>query len=314
MNIVILDYKTVYDDEKEFDEFRELGKVTLYPLTKPEQVQERIKNADMVFCNKALITAEAMITAKNLKYIGVFATGYNNIDIKYAHENNITVCNAGSYSTNAVVQHTFALILKHYSKISEYNSFVNDGGWIHSDTFSPFVYETDEIADKILGIVGYGNIGKAVAKVANAFGMRVLVYTRTPKQDNTVEFVSLNKLVSLSDIVTVHCPLNPQSELMFNDDLFSKFKKGAMLINTARGGIVDEYALKKALENDILSCAAVDTITVEPMSKDCVLLGTKNLIITPHVAWAAQGTRKRLTNIVLNNARNFLQGNSTNVV
>lgn len=314
MNIIILDYKTIYDHEKEFDEFRELGDVTLYPLTKPEQVRERIKNADMVFCNKALMTAEAMSTSTNLKYVGLFATGYNNIDMDYAHEHNITVCNAGSYSTNAVVQHTFALILEHYGRISKYNDFVNGGGWIRSATFSPFVYETDEIADKTLGIIGYGNIGKAVAKVANVFGMKVLVCTRTPKQDNTVEFVSLDELVSLSDIVTVHCPLNPQSELMFNDDLFAKFKKGAMFVNTARGGIVDESALKKALENGILSCAAVDTVSVEPMSKDSVLLGTKNLIITPHVAWAAQGTRKRLTDIVLNNARNFLRGNPTNVV
>lgn len=314
MNIVILDYKTLYDDVKPFDDFKQFGTVTLYPLTRPDEVRERIKNADMVFCNKSLITAETMKTADRLKYIGLFATGYNNIDIRYAHEHNITVCNAGSYSTNAVVQHTFALILQRYSRVDEYNRFVCDGGWKRSPTFSPFVYDTDELAEKTLGIVGFGSIGQAVAKVALAFGMKVLVHTRTPKENSAVEFVGIEDLVSRSDIVTVHCPLNPQSEKMFNAALFAKFKKGAMFINTARGGVVDEKALRQALETGQLSCAAVDTISVEPMTEDNVLFGTKNLIITPHVAWAAHGTRKRLLNIVLDNAKNYLNGNPTHTV
>lgn len=314
MNIVILDYKTLYDDVQMFDDFRQFGTVTLYPLTKPEEVQGRIKDADMVFCNKSLITAEAMKTAGHLRYIGAFATGYNNIDTDYAHEHNITVCNAGNYSTNAVVQHTFALILQKYSRIDEYNRFVCDGGWKHSPTFSPFVYDTDELAGKTLGIVGYGHIGQAVAKVAQAFDMKVLVYTRTPKENSGVEFVGIEELVSRSDIVTVHCPLNPQSEKMFDAALFAKFRKGAMFINTARGGVVDEKALRHALETEQLSCAAVDTISVEPMTEDNVLFGTKNLIITPHVAWAAHGTRKRLLSIVLENVRNYLNGNPTHTV
>lgn len=314
MNIVILDYKTLYDDESAFEDFKNFGAVTLYPLTKPSEVQERIRNADMVFCNKALVTAEAMKTAAHLKYIGVFATGYNNIDICYAHEHNITVCNAGSYSTNAVVQHTFAFILQKYSRVDEYNRFVADGGWKRSPTFAPFVYDTDEIAEKTIGIVGYGNIGQAVAKAALALGMKVLVYTRTPKSDSGVEFADIETLVSRSDIVTVHCPLNAQSEKMFDADLFAKFKKGAMFINTARGGIVDETALKNALEAEQLSCAAVDTISAEPMAKDSILLGTKNLVITPHIAWAAQAARKRLLNIVLDNVRNYLNGTPKNSV
>ncbi len=314
MDIVILDYKTLYDDERAFDEFGKFGTVTLYPSTRTDEVQERIKNAEMVFCNKTLIKADAMKTAERLKYIGVFATGYNNIDTRYAHQNGITVCNAGTYSTDAVVQHTFALILQRYSRVDDYNRFVCDGGWKRSSTFSPFVYDTDEIAGKTLGIIGYGHIGKAVAKVALAFGMNVLVYTGTHERDDTVKFTNLEDLVCCSDIITVHCPLNPRSERMFDKALFAKCKKGAMFINTARGGIVDEKALRWALETEQLSCAAVDTLSVEPMAKDSILFGLKNLVITPHVAWAAHGARKRLLKIILEDIQNYLDGHPNHVV
>lgn len=314
MNIVITDYKTVSGDISTFDVFKKFGDITLYPSTKPEEVQQRIHNADMVICNKTLLTAESMKTAKNLKYIGLFATGYNNIDIEYTTKNNITVCNAGSYSTNAVAQHTFALILNHFSKVNEYNTFVQNGGWKKSDVFSPMVYESHEIADKTIGIIGYGSIGKAVAKIANAFSMNVLVNTRTPQNDPTVKFVSLDELLENSDIVTVHCPLNAASELMFNDETFSKFKKNSFFINTARGGVVDENALKNALENNIIGGAAIDTITVEPMREDCVLYDVKNLTITPHIAWSPVETINRLIGIVETNIQNFLDNKPTNLI
>lgn len=314
MNIVLTDYKTISDKESVFDIFRQFGEVVLYDTTAPDEVSERIKNANIVICNKTLITAETMKIAKNLKYIGLFATGYNNIDIDYAKEHNITVCNAGSYSTNAVAQHTFALILNYFSKVSEYNTFVQNGSWKKCRVFSPIEYSTHEIAGKTIGIIGYGNIGKAVAKIANSFEMNVLVSTRTPQNDATVRFVTADELYAQSDIITVHCPLNESSALMFNAESFKKFKKGAFFINTARGGVVDEQALKEALKNGTLGAAAIDTLTYEPMKENCILYGVKNLIITPHIAWAPEETRQRLLDIVISNIANFINGNPTNKI
>lgn len=314
MNIILTDYKTISNEKSTFNIFKQFGNVILYDVTKPDEVAERIKDADMVICNKTLLTAESMKTAVNLKYIGLFATGYNNIDIDYAKEHNITVCNAGNYSANAVAQHTFALILEHFNKVNEYNNFVQNGGWKKCKVFSSLEFATHEIADKTIGIIGYGSIGKSVAKIADAFGMNILVNTRTPQTDKTVKFVNTDELYANSDIITVHCPLNEQSKLMFNTETFKKFKKGALFINTARGGIVDEQALKYALENKILGAAAIDTITYEPMQQDCILYGVKNLIITPHIAWAAEETRQRLLDIVVSNISNFINGNPTNKV
>ncbi len=314
LKIIITDYKTVSDDKSVFDGFKEFGDVVLYDITSPDETAERIKCADMVICNKTLITKEAIKKSEKLKYIGLFATGYNNIDIDYTAKKNITVCNAGNYSTNAVAQHTFALILNHYNKVSKYNDFVSDGGWKRSQVFSPFEFPVYELSEKTIGIIGYGNIGRAVAKIANAFEMNVLVNTRMPQTDKSVKFVTLDELYAKSDIVTVHCPLNEQSSLMFNSKSFGKFKDGAMFINTARGGVVDEQALKYALESGKLSAAAVDTISYEPMKEDCVLYGVKNLTITPHIAWAAVETRERLVSIVINNIRNFINCKPTNKI
>ncbi len=314
MKIVFTDSKTVASSSVNLEVLKQFGEVVLYDATSEEELAERIKDADIALCNKTKFTAAALEQAKNLKYIGLFATGYNNIDIEYASEKGIVVCNAGSYSTDAVAQHTFALILELFSKVSAYHRFVADGGWKTSTAFSPMVYETHELSGKTLGIIGYGSIGKAVAEIALAFRMNVLVYTRTQKEDSRVDFVSLDELVSRSDVVTVHCPLNPQSEKMFNTERFAQMKKTAYFINTARGGVVDELALKNALENHTIAGAAIDTITTEPMTQDCVLYGVKNLIITPHVAWAANETLERLVKIVVGNIQAFLDGNPINQV
>lgn len=314
MKIVLTDYRTISDKKSVFDVFKQFGDVVLYESTLPDETAERIKDTDIVICNKTLISADAIKAAKNLKYIGLFATGYNNIDVACASEHNIAVCNAGSYSTNAVAQHTFAFILNYFSRVNEYNSFVNEEGWKKSKVFSPVEFESHELAGKTIGIIGYGSIGKAVAKIANAFSMKVLVNTRTPQNDSSVTFVSFDSLLKNSDIVTVHCPLNNMSEHMFNEESFKKFKKTAFFINTARGGIVDENALKNALENNLIAAAAIDTLTYEPMKDDCVLYGVKNLTITPHVAWSPVETIQRLMKIVINNIKNFIDGNPTNKV
>lgn len=314
MNIVIMDYKTVTSGDVSLKMFENFGNVTYLSLTSEENVAKAISNADVVLCNKTPLNAKNMSNAKNLKYIGLFATGYNNIDIEYAKAHNITVCNAGSYSTEAVVQHTFALLLAMTNKTAQYNSFVEKGGWTGSDVFSPFVYNITELCGKTIGIVGYGSIGKSVAKVAKAFSMNVLVYTRTVKKDSDVRFVSFDELLRSSDIISLHCPLNKQSEKLFNAEAFAKMKSTSYFINTARGGIVDENALADALNGERICAAAVDTVTFEPMQKDCPLLKAKNLIITPHVAWAAKETRQRLVDVVYSNLKNYIDGRPVNVV
>ena len=314
MKIVITDAQTVCDDKISLDSIKELGDTVVYPLCSAEELPERISDADIVICNKSQMTAEVLKGAPNLKYIGLFATGYNNIDISCAREHNITVCNAGSYSTSAVAQQVFAYILNHYNAVNRYNDFVQNGGWQQSPTFSVLCFPTDELKDKTIGIIGYGSIGKRVAEIALAFEMNVLVYTRTPKSDNRVRFTSLDELLKNSDIITPHCPLNEQSKEMFNKETFSKMKDRAFFINTARGGIINEQDLAEALKSGKLSGAAIDVLSEEPMSKDCVLKGVPNLIITPHTAWAPLETRKRLLGIVEDNIKAFLNGTPKNKV
>lgn len=314
MKIVLTDAQTVLDNLVDASALKELGDVIEYGLLKYEEVAEKIADADIVICNKTKLDSYTLRLAKNLKYIGLFATGYNNIDIDYCKEHNIAVCNAGSYSTNAVAQHTFALILEHYNNTAKYNQFVQDGKWKRSKTFSPFVYPLSELAGKTLGIVGLGSIGQAVAKIANAFEMNVIAYNRSPREIENVKMVSLDELLSTSDIVSVHCPLNSESEHMFNKETFAKMKKGALFVNTARGGVMVEQDLFNALESEHLGGAAIDTLAVEPMEENCVLMNAKNCIITPHIAWAPLETRVRLMNIVVDNIKNFLNGTPTNKV
>lgn len=312
MKIVLTDAQTVLDNLVNADILKQFGEVEEYGLLRYDEVAEKIADADMVVCNKTLLDKNTLRLAKNLKYIGLFATGYNNIDIDYCKAHNIAVCNAGSYSTNAVAQHTFALILEHFNNTSNYNKYVQDGRWKRSKTFSPFVYPLSELAGKTLGIVGFGNIGRAVAKIANAFEMRVIAYNRSEKQADGVEFVGFETLLEQSDIISVHCPLNSESENMFDKNAFAKMKKGALFVNTARGGVMVEQDLFDALQSGHLGGAAIDTLKVEPMEEDCILMGAKNCIMTPHIAWAPVETRVRLMNIVADNIRAFLNGTPQN--
>ena len=315
MKIIITECATVrYNDNLPLSLYEDFGDVQYYDNISHDELLDICEDADIIICNKTPIDREVMEKAKNLKYIGLFATGFNNIDIPCAIERGITVCNAGSYSTNAVAQQVFAYILNHFSAVAKYDSLVKRGGWIKSVTFSNLCYPTDELCGKKIGIIGYGSIGQKVAQIARAFDMEILVYTRTPKVSDGVTFVGLDELLAESDIVSVHCPLNEQSLKMFNTDAFNKMKKGAFFINTARGGVVDEPALLEALKSGHLAGAAVDVIEYEPMREDCVLINAPNITITPHTAWAPYTTRMRLINIVYNNIKAFLNGTPTNVV
>lgn len=313
MRVVILDAKTLTNDDIDFSVFDEFGEVTIYDYTKYDEIAERVKDSEIILCNKCIMNKETLKNAGNVKYIGLFATGYNNVDIEYTNERNITVCNAGSYSTNAVAQHVFALILEHYNKVGEYNKFVKDGGWIHSEKFSPFK-PMKEMDGRTLGIVGYGSIGKKVAKIAQAFDMKVLAYNRSPKKDESVRFVEMDELLEKSDIVSIHCPLNSDSEKMCNKEFFEKMKDGALFINTSRGGVVDEQALIDAVKSKKISGAGLDVVAVEPMEKHEEILDIDNIIITPHSAWAPVESRTRLVEIVKNNIKKWVAGAPVNVI
>ena len=315
MKILIADCATLtQNNDLDITVFEKYGDVVYNKNISRNELLNTVHEYDMILCNKTIIDRVVIESAKKLKFIGLLATGYNNIDITAAKENGITVCNAGSYSTSAVAQQVFAYILNHYNAVNRYNDFVQNGGWQQSPTFSVLCFPTDELKDKTIGIIGYGSIGKRVAEIALAFEMNVLVYTRTPKSDNRVRFTSLDELLKNSDIITPHCPLNEQSKEMFNKETFSKTKDGAFFINTARGGIINEQDLAEALKSGKLSGAAIDVLNQEPMSKDCVLKGVPNLIITPHTAWAPLETRKRLLGIVEDNIKAFLNGTPKNKV
>ncbi|MBO5211622.1 MAG: D-2-hydroxyacid dehydrogenase [Clostridia bacterium] len=290
----------------------QFGEVSEFEGISREELMREVKDKDIILTNKVVIDREVMENAPRLRYIGLFATGYNNIDITAAKEKGIVVANAGGYSTNAVAQQVIAYILAHFTKISAYDEFVKQGGWLKSKCFAPLVFATDEVCDKTLGIVGYGSIGQAVEKIAVALGMRVLVYTRTPRDDE--KFVDFDTLLKQSDIISMHCPLNEQTKDLMNREAFAKCKDGAFFINTARGGVVDEFALFDALKSGKLSGAAVDVLKSEPMSEECPLINAPNIIITPHTAWAPLKTRQRLLGIVCDNIQAFLNGNPKNNV
>lgn len=335
MKILMPEADTLSKGDVDLSIFEEFGDVTVLKNPTCEELKRELKDTEILFTNKTVMDEDMLASAPNLKYIGECATGFNNIDLDYCKAHGITVTNVPDYSTNAVAQQVFAYILSHYSKVDEYNSFVKDGGWINTNSFSPYVFDTDELCGKTIGLVGYGKIGKAVAKIANAFSMNVLVYTRSyakalelrdkgadrtvldgflDKTETYVSFVSLDSLLKHSDIVSVHCPLNAESEGMFDGAAFSKMRRGAFFINTSRGGVLDEQALADALNSGRIGGAALDVLKDEPQSRDCPLLTAKNCLITPHIAWAPFATRKRLVAVAAGNLKSYLNGNPKNVV
>ena len=314
MRIVVTDADTVVGNGITLDFLQEFGEVTVYGLTAPDELAQRIADADAILCNKPLITAEVMASAPRLKYVGLFATGYNNVDVAYAAAHGITVCNVPGYSTEAVAQHTIALLLALVDRVGDYNRTVARGDWIKSRTFSYFPIPLTELAGKTMGIVGYGAIGRRVADIARAFGMRVLAVGRRPIADDRVEQVPFEQMLERADVVTLHCPLNEDSAGMMDAAAFARMKQGAIFLNTARGQLVDEAALRAALDSGHLMGAGVDVLCAEPMSADCPLYGAPNCYITPHIAWAGVETRQRLMGVVADNLRAFLAGDPINTV
>lgn len=315
MKMVILDSETVTRNDVSLDCITSLGDSEVFGYTPNDKVAEHIGSADAVICNKCLITDEVFQKCPNLKYVGLFATGYNNVDIKSAHEHGAVVCNVPSYSTNSVAQHTFAFILNYYNKIAEYAQTVDNGDWVNYKLFSYFYIPTTELAGKTIGIIGYGDIGKKVAQLAKAFDMNVVTYTRSPeKVTDGTKTCSFEELLKISDIVSLHCPLTESNAKMINAKTLGLMKHSALLVNTARGGLVDEQALADALNNNVIAGACIDALTFEPMRADCPLRQAKNCTITPHIAWAPKETRERLLDKVAENIKCWLDGKPQNVV
>ena len=307
--VVILDYATLLqNNDISLECFEKFFEVMKYHLTPDEKAIERIGDAEIVLCNKVKITREVMEKCPNIEYIGLFATGYNNIDTECAKEKGIAVCNAGSYSTEAVSQHTFALILYFFNKVAQYNKAVSDGEWSHSETFSYFPYTVSELAGKTMAVIGYGSIGKQTAKLADDFGMKVIISTRTKPENCKYEQVTTEEAFKRADVLTVHCPLTPQTENLICRKNLELMKPSAIVINTARGGIVNEQELADALNNGVIAGAGLDVLREEPMSETTPLKNAKNCIITPHIAWAGIETRKRVVEIAKDNLLSYLNG------
>lgn len=314
--LVLLDWATMSDhDELTPERFAEFAQqMEVYPLTRPAETIARIGDAELVICNKVPITAEVMAACPNLRYIGLTATGFNNVDLSAADARGITVCNAGSYSTDAVAQLVFAYILDHFTQVARYAADVRHGKWEQSRTFSYFPYPTGELRGKTLAIIGYGSIGKAVAKRGDAFGMQVIISTRTMPADCPYQVVPTEAAFEQADILTLHCPLNEGTRGLVNRANLARMKPTAILINTSRGGVVIEEDLANALNRNALAAAYLDVLEAEPMRGDTPLKSAQHCIITPHIAWTPLETRERLAEIVAENLRAYLNGAPVHVV
>lgn len=314
MKIVILDGRALNPGDLSYDTVSQFGDVTLYQHTDSmEEAIARIGDSEIVLTNKVPITHDLLDACPNIRLICVLATGYNIVDVETCKEKGIPVCNVPSYGTAAVAQFTLALMLEICHRIGHHDRVVHDGKWCECPNFCFWDTPQMELGGKTLGIIGYGRIGQAVAKLAEAFGMKVLACSRTPKPE-LADFVDMDTLLPQSDFVSLHCPQFPETTKMVNKDFIDKMKDGAILINTSRGGLVDEQALCDALISGKLSAAAVDVVSAEPMKAENPLLNAPNCIITPHIAWAPKESRQRLLDCVVDNIRCFLEGNPQNVV
>ncbi len=313
--ITVLDGHALNPGDLSYSVLEEFGSVTVYERTKSEDVIERIGDSDIIFLNKVCITKEIISACHNLKYIGVLATGYNVIDTKAAKEAGLIVTNIPAYSTNAVAQHVFSFILHFTNRVAQHSTDVKNGGWIKAQDFCYWLSPLTELEGKTLGIIGYGNIGSRVAHIAKAFGMKVVTANDSAraKADN-VKAVGVLGL-SQCDFISLHIPLTTENAHFFNAGIIEQIcNKNTILINTARGGLIDEQAVADALKSGNLAGYAADVVESEPMREDSPLLSAPNCVLTPHIAWAPKETRQRCLNIAVDNLRSYINGKAKNVV
>lgn len=317
VKIVFLETKTLGEDVS-LEAFEALGEVVRYGLSDPEKNAEHAKDADILVVNKIPMNEESLAQAENLKLICLTATGTNNVDFSYANKRGIAVANVKGYSTQSVIQHTFALFFYLYEKLSYYDNFVKSGEYSRNDIFSHFDAKFNELYGKTWGIIGLGEIGRGVAAIAKLFGCRVIYYSTSGKNDNAdYERVDFDTLLKESDVVSIHAPLNDATLNLIGAEELSKMKKSAILLNLGRGPIVNQEALADALEKGDIAGAGLDVLTVEPMEPDNPLLRIQDstkLLITPHIAWATVEARQRCADEVAENIRAFLKGEKRNIV
>ena len=317
MKMVVLDGYTENPGDLSWDSLREFGELTVYDRTGSEdEVIERIGDAQVVFVNKVPISKRVLEACPNIRCISVLATGYNVIDTAAARDRGIPVCNVPSYGTDAVAQYTFALLLELCHRIGLHDTLVHQGRWSECPDFCFWATPQMELAGKTMGIIGFGKIGRAVGRIAHGFGMNVLAYSRSQSEEGRAvgSYVELDELLRRSDVVSLHCPLFPETKEIINTQTISRMKDGAILLNTARGPLISEEAVARALHTGKLRGAAMDVVAREPIPADSPLLTAPNCILTPHMAWAPTESRERLLACVADNIRAFLEGHPQNVV
>lgn len=322
MNIVVLDGYTISQDDLNWSDMLRFGPLTYHPRTSRKDIVKRIGDAEAVLTSKCLIDEYVMDECPNLRYIGVLATGYNNVSVNYAKYRNIAVTNIPYYSGSSVAQFTFALILEIANNVGLHNASVKRGDWTAREDFCYVLTEQSRLAGMTLGIIGFGNIGRQVAQIAEAFGMKTLVHTPHPPVGKTslvelelvrlVEFTSLDSVLRRSDILSLHCPATPKTEGMVNREFIAKMKDGAILINTARGSLINEEDLATALRLGKIKAAGIDVLSTEPPPSNNPLLSIGNCIITPHIGWITKEARERLIEIAVSNLKAYLEGENLN--
>ena len=317
MKIVVLDGYTLNPGDISWAGMEAFGDVTVYDRTKAEDVVERIGDAEVVYTNKTPITKETMDACTNMKFIGVLATGYNIVDVAAAKEKGIPVSNIPTYGTAAVSQFAIALLLELCHHIGEHSDAVKAGEWTSNPDWCFWKYPLVELAGKNMGIIGFGRIGQDTGKIAQALGMKVLAYDafkRPELESDTCKYVDLDTLLAQSDVISLHCPLFPDTEGIINKDTIAKMKDGVMIINDSRGPLIVEQDLRDALDSGKVAGAALDVVSTEPIQMDNPLLGAKNVILTPHIAWAPKESRQRLMDIAVDNLKCYVDGKPQNVV
>lgn len=317
MKIVVLDGYTLNPGDLSWEGLESIGDLVVYDRTPADKIIERIGDAEILFTNKTPLTKETFDKVPNVKFVGVLATGYNIVDISAAKENGIPVTNIPTYGTAAVAQMTFALLLEMCHHVWNHSEAVKKGTWNNSIDFCFWNYPLIELAGKTFGVIGAGRIGQNSAKIAQAFGMKVLAFDKFKNKDlecETFKYVELDELLANADVVSLHCPLFENTKGIINKDNIAKMKDGVMIINTSRGPLIVEEDLAEALNSGKIAGAALDVLSEEPAKMDNPLMSAKNCIITPHIAWAPTESRERLMNIAVENLEAFLNGNPINVV
>jgi glycerate dehydrogenase len=314
MHIVYLDAHTLNPGDLDWAPLNALGEVTFYDRTSPDEIVERAKDAEIVLVNKVKLSREMLVQLPHLQYVGVTDTGYDIVDVAATRERGVVVTNVRGYGSDSVAQLTFALLLELALQVGRHNQSVHAGDWERSPDFCYWKSPLIELAGKTLGLVGYGDIGRKVADIGRAIGMNVVAHKRHPDNSPGVRFVDLPTLFAQSDVVSLHCPMTPENRAFVNRDLLATMKLTAFLINTSRGGLINETDLADALNKGVLAGAGIDVLSTEPPTNANPLLTAPNCIITPHIAWASFEARGRLLTSVVENIKAFQAGTPINVV